>query len=934
MRQTLKIFVLVLLTQVLWAQNSDKNERDGFSDPTLKSGRLENGFRYFVKKIDGVQQIYTSLIVNAGSSQEEKDQNNLAHLLEHMASNGTKNFPNLRGDPNFLSRMKMKPMDMLAFIGGNKTTYSFRFPKEVSFALDTSLAYYHDIASGKVLFDDEAVMGERKTLYQEHILGGNPAWLYSKLKIENSLTGRTNGPEPKDLENTIMNSSTKDLKRFYKDWYRPDLLVLTVIGDIKNTDEVVNKIREKFKDLKMPDTLRTKRNYYKNYLESSNSFMVLENPGPLNEKLTPETALQFYYRNPDIYFEKFSDKENKILWELLSSMIHNRLKSEELNYGTKFSSTIYPSEELPVIELDVKTTGEVENTIKKVFNMLAAISSYGFRNEEWETVKRKKIEYLQNRNYNSIDVWADAIENHIVEKTPLPDKNDQSDLTFLKNLDIGKINNLANELRWLPNDIAIIRPNGSKKDNFSELLIRQWINEGMAHPKRFNPLKAPQQLMSSTEISKLEKATISSRSFGDYNEDIIKLNNGVKIILKDLKPEKGWYKDKIIIHGFSLFGASCFGERDMESMFSPVIIQNSGLGNYNKFEIQKLLSNTSIPFGIRNYIEQNETGVMAEVSPEDVELALQLIYLSFTEPRFDNAAFEDWKMIEEKRFRRTGNSNNDFIDLINQENNNFKIPQGGARYWQSLLVNNKEAFRKYKALHASARNFTFILTGDFKKKTVLPLLQKYLGSLPNSKQPLRCEKSKNSKLTNFSGTKNFYLSAPVGAKFLSIQFKSESEQNSFQEVVNLELLKNAIHLMLKRLRYEQNLGVYSYSVSALVDRENNSKTIQVYLQTNEKDFAEVIESCNDVFDELRTDIIPKALLNSVKDLFHIPKLEDNKNNTATQASLYDHYRYGVPFINPEEVQKYRDNFNEKKLQQIAIEYLNANRKLVIIGSSK
>ena len=933
MKLTLSICVLVLFTQMVLAQNSNMSEKETLSDSAFKSGQLENGFRYFVKNINGVEKTYTSLIVNAGSYQEDKDQYNLAHLLEHMASNSTENFPKLRSDPDFLSQLKMKPMDLSAFIGGNKTTYHFRFPNEVPNGLDTSLSYFHDIASGKVLFEEATVIGERKALYQEHLMGGNSTWLHSKLKIENAFTGCQDIPAPDELENTIMNSSTEALKRFYKDWYRPDLMGLMVIGDLKNTAEVVNKIREQFKDLKMPEKIRIKSNCNQNYLKSSHRFIVLKSPAHLNEKLAPETVLQFYYRIPEIKFDKYSDRENKVLWELLSSMIQSRLKSAEMDYGVKFTSVIYPSEELPVIELDVKTTGKVENTIKKVYSMLAAISTYGFRNEEWETSIRNRIKYEENRDFNSIDIWADVMEKHMVEEVPLQTKNGHSDLQFLKNLDIIEINKLANEIRWSPDDIAIILPKEAKIENFSEKLIRHWIEEGLNNPKKFSPLRTPDELMSSTKASSLKKAGINRRNFGEYNEDIIEMENGIRVIMKDLEPKEGRFKNKIIIHGFSPYGASCFGEKDMESIFSPLIVQNSGVGSYNKFEIQKLLSDTSIPFGIRNYIEQNETGLIAEVSPDDIELALQLIHLSFTAPRFDIKAFEDWKIIEEKRFRRTASANNDFIDLINQENNKLKIPQGAARYRQSLLVNNNEAFRKYKALHANASDFTFILTGDFKKKKVLPLLQKYLGSLPDSRQAYKCIENQKSQLKYLRGTKSFILPESTDTKFLSIQFTSGLEKEGYKEEVNLELLKNAIHLMLKRLRYEEMLGVYSYSVSGLMDRENNTKTIQVYLQTNDKDFDKVIASCNEVFEELRTGIISSTFLNSVKNLFYLPKLEDEKTNTAMQASLYDHHRYEVPFINSAEIQEYRHNFNENNLQQIATEYLKPNHKLVLIGSS-
>lgn len=939
MKKAISILLFLLISPVLMAQDSKTENRNSHPNNALKSGQLENGFRYFIKPLEGDKgKIQVKLIVNAGSFQEDEDQYNLAHLLEHMAFNTTEHFPALRNDPDFFSQLKMKPQDLRALVGGNKTLYSFEYSQEVSKALDTALSIYYDIASGKVKFEEEAVEGERKAIYQERIDGSDPGALYPEFKIHYYLSGCNDAPDPDKLQATIMHSSTKALKRFYRDWYRPDLMTLIVVGNIKNVDQVEEKIRKKFKDLTLPEKPRQKKHCNQNYLNGPEKFIIQEKTAIITEEMVPQTTFQFYYRRPNIYFENFSKKNNNLIWDLLSTMLSNRLKSEQLDYNVNYETTMYPSEELPAVKLSITTSDRGENAVKKVFNILAGISAYGFKNEEWESVVNKRVNYLRGRDYSSADIWSDALEKIAVEGEGFPESNDNREVVFLQNLDVQQVNELINEQSWKPNDIAVILPKRPNKTIFTRPIIQNWIDEGLNHPKRYEPIIAPEQLIASSEVLKLGTSKIIDRRFGNFNEDIITLENGMRIILKDLNPESGRYKDKIMVHGFSPYGAACFGPKDMETLLAPNIIQNSGAGNYNKFEVQKLLSTTSIPFGITDYIEQQETGIKAEVSPDDMEIVLQLVYLSFTEPRFNKKAFEDWKMQEEKRSRRNTNANNDFIDFINHENGKVKIPQGGERYRQSLHVDYKEAYKKYKALHANAKDYTFILTGDFKKNDVLPLLQKYLGNLPNTGRPHRCQKSvdKNSSYANMIGkSKNFHIPYAVDNNLLSIQFRTDLKGNEFKEEVKVEFLKQALDLKLKGLRYEKNLGIYFSAGEASVDHETNTKTFQIFLDSNKEDFDKVLQVCNIYVEDLKTKPVSANFMQTVKRSSYLPKWQDyyKDTNKSFQMKLYDHYRYNFPWADIEKVQQYLKEFNAYDLQKTAKEYLDNENKWIMTGSS-
>lgn len=150
-------------------------------------GKLDNGFQYIIKPLSQeVEKNEIRLIVNVGTNQEDKDQYNHAHLLEHMAFNYLESYTNFKNDTELLSQLNLRQRDLHAFTFANSTWYQFIHPKNVDLALDTILDYSYEIASGKVVFKEEQIKAERKAVYQEY-LSGNPEKSYSRRKILNKL---------------------------------------------------------------------------------------------------------------------------------------------------------------------------------------------------------------------------------------------------------------------------------------------------------------------------------------------------------------------------------------------------------------------------------------------------------------------------------------------------------------------------------------------------------------------------------------------------------------------------------------------------------------------------------------------------------------------------------------------------------------------------
>ncbi|SFN37519.1 M16 family metallopeptidase [Salegentibacter flavus] len=927
------IFILLLgISQVFFGQNL-QNKNSFKSDVII--GELENGLQYVIKPIESNEsKIHTGLTVKAGSFQENADQYNIAHLLEHLAFNSTENFPDMRNEAKFLSQFHMEAMDLTAHVGGTATRYLFRYPKEQTIALDTALSIYRDIASGKLIFDKKAVLAEKKAIYQERLQGGDPNQNYADWKVISQLTGCYEIPKPENVESTLMHTSLEDLKRFYQDWYRPELMVISVVGNIEDTDVIEQKIKNKFGSLKNPAEKFQKKDCEGVYLNSENQFIVQKNAPVLNSETEPGNIFQFFYRNPRLYLKKFTEEENKIIWNSLAKHIKKRLKSDEENYNINYQTNFFRSDDIPALKLSILTTDNELKTIERVFKVLGGISKYGFTKKEWNSIKNELISNNRRIDYSSSQVWMDLIKHSVEDLKKLEVSGINNRRGFLQTLELNKINSILKDIDWKPDDIAVIIPPNEQENIFSRKLIEKSIKKGLSEPKKYQPLEAPENLIGTKELSNLKPANIVERKFGDYNEDVIVLENGLKIILKNFRPEAGRYKDKIMVHGFSPYGASCFGPFDFEAFISPFIVKNIGVGEFNKFVINKRLSSTSIPFGVRDYVEQYETGVKAEAASEDMEILLQLLFLSFTDPRFDKEAFEDWKLQEKYKSKRITNANNDFIDFKNREVGITKIPQGGNRYYNSLEVDYTQALKKYKQLHSRAKDFTFILTGDFKKNEILPLLQKYLGNLPNKKGTINCKRSPNkndSQPIGKGNNANFKLPYKADNKLLSIQYATPLNSPFFKEEIDAEILKQALGLKLIKMRYKEKLGVYFPLATRKFDQEYNRKTMEIFLQSSKSDFEKVLESSLNYVEELKTELVSENFLKSVKNSSYLPKWQQQYRNKSMRINLYNHYRYNIPYLDSAEAEGYFNEFDSNDLLKVAKEYFNSKSKWVLTG---
>ena len=264
----LAIVAMVLATATAWTQAQTGRETTAQSvaayalsvpmpmDPEAAVGTLPNGLRYYVRpNLKPPKKAELRLVVKAGSALEDEDQLGLAHFVEHMQFEGTRNFPKQSLSDFFSSLGLGIGADTNAATGYDDTQYTLRVPTDTPGALDRALLVLQDWAGGAT-FDQDAIDRQRAIILEEwrmHLgAGERTADKIRRVELEGS---RYADRKPIGKPEIIEKASRETLTRFYRDWYRPDLMAVIVVGDV-DRDAVVAKIKERFTPLTNPSPAR------------------------------------------------------------------------------------------------------------------------------------------------------------------------------------------------------------------------------------------------------------------------------------------------------------------------------------------------------------------------------------------------------------------------------------------------------------------------------------------------------------------------------------------------------------------------------------------------------------------------------------------------------------------------------------------------------
>jgi zinc protease len=773
-------------------------------DTAVKTGKLPNGFTYYIRRNTEPKSRATLYLANkVGSVLENDDQQGLAHFMEHMSFNGTKHFPK-NELVSYLQKAGVRfGADLNAYTSFDETVYQLPIPTDDPELLKNGFQILRDWAQEATL-DSIEIEKERGVVLEEKRLGKSAQerlqYKYLPVILNQS---RYSNRLPIGTDEVLNHFKRETIYNFYKDWYRPDLQALIVVGDIdvKATEKTVIAL---FSDLKSPVKPRP-RPEYTIPLTKKNQFFIG------TDKELPVTLVQVFIKHPESQLKTVADYRQSILRALYNHIIGERFSDLSKQANPPFiqggSSIGGFLANLDVADVAVVgKPGELEKGFKSVWTEVERAKKYGFAQTELDRAKEALLQ-----NYESAYKEKDKTnsDQYVQEYLALFLKGEASpgidyEYNFYKDnlggISLAELNGLVKKYLVDENrDILVLAPEKDSASLPSETIVNKWISE----VEKSDTTAYIDQV---SDKPLLAQKPLAGKVISEKRRDGIglvewTLDNGVKV---ELKPTD-FKNDEVNFQAFSPGGTSLYSDAEYESAVrASALVNNSGVADYNTVQLGKYLSGKKIR--VSPFISERTEGLSGFSSPKDLETALQLVYLYFTQPRKDLEVYNGVLTQEKASLaNRSSDPGSVFSDSTSAILGNYSIRRTGPSIEKYSKINLNRAFEIYKERFADASDFTFTFVGNFEVEKIKPLLEEYLGSLPSTK---RVESARDLGIHIPSGKidkqvfKGQEQKSTVRLVFSGVYKYSEDQNNlldALSEVLNIKLIE--------RLR-ENESGVY------------------------------------------------------------------------------------------------------------------------------
>ena len=913
-------------------------------DSTIRRGVLPNGFTYFIKSLPQPQEkLYMRFYHKAGSNQEDADQFDVAHGVEHLAFKATNKFPKGIENSEAIKKLGISSYDMLAY-SGKDTEFYFDAPPDNKEAIEIALLFFRDIANGLSLTDAD-INSTKGELRQEFLLSGADEIDESAAEKKLHAGFFPCSQEEPDFLKNLKEQKNEVFRRFYRDWYRPDLLGLSIVGNIENVDQLELQIKQTFSDLIPASNPRKKLDCDSLFYSREPQFVLVERkPETFDFISDTKVELQIIFRDPTtmVNINNSTGIKNLVLFHLLGEIANERFKNTFIGYnsysvGTRNSYKMDGEPPILRIIANLEYPNQEKEAFQKIIKVIRQIQKYGISSAEWEELKRVQMKFFDNQDRENPEYWINEIKKYYTRGEVLPINK----LEFLKNwlseLSLSNFNDFVSDfLSKKPEDIGLIAPRGHEALTLTEKEVRSWIAEVYNEEVGpYEPPIVPTTLMDSQEIRYLKEAEIESSKTTESGAREFKLSNGIRLILKKVNPSSKFDRNKIMVDGFTRRGANCFSENDFFSAVNASnIIENGGVNGLNKFELNRfLLKNQMLPGVVSTYIGLEESGIQGSSTVNNLEILLQLIYLYHSSPNKDKKAFEDWKLREYKNYQENYGRNWIIVPTLHEgigDNSVLSTAFGRKNLQRSLKmlkgiekVDLEQSYKIFREIFGNARDFTFVISGDLDEDSVLPLAKKYLGNLPSSFSSRLCP-SHNFQHIIRSGPEYKIIKAPENYEMKNIEYNISYVVPSlppvdWKEQIKVETLGWVTTQKAWRIRSEMGLAVYDVRINGNFNSAMDRYEISGTFTCMPEEYPVIRREVHKIVSEMKSGQISPDVFKEGIDVMHLFYDLDKRGGKlpALHKNLYEQYRYGQPWVEPAEIEAFIENLSIEDVVETA-----------------
>ena len=708
-------------------------------DKNVKVGHLDNGLTYYIRHNNYPEHVASFYIAQkVGSINENDDQRGLAHLLEHLAFNGTDHFKDNTLQQYLQSLGVEYGRNLNAYTAVEKTVYYFtNVPTTRTSAVDSCMLILKDWSNG-ITLSKKAIDDERDVVHNEYRM----RMVGQQRMLERSLPALYQGNKygyrfPIGLMSVVDGCSPETLRAYYRKWYRPDNQALIIVGDV-DVNHIEEQIKKLFSGIKVP--ANAAKVVPVQVEDNDTAIYVVD-----KDKEQQVDLFQIFMKHPavpDSLKNGIDYLAKGYMDNVIASMLNARYSEKALEADCPFLQAggsdgefLLSSTKDAFALVGAAKPGQLKEAYAAVLREAKRVKDFGFTATEYQRAKDEFLSQidkaLANKDKMKNEQFTSQYVDHFISNEPIPSIEDEAQIykMLVPNLPLQVVNDYVKQLicESDTNFVSLVMMREADGAGYPTAKELSDIVKGVRAEKLeayVDNVKQEPLMPQTPKAGKIKKVTENAKL--GYKE--LTLSNGAKVILK-----KTDFKDnEIQFAATANVGYSAFGKEDyLNATMASEVLDMSGLGNFSNNDLDKALAGkqVSVGFGISPF----NHSLSGSSTPKDIETLMQLVYLKMTNVTKDQKAFDNFK--------------NTYMTILANKDNNpnivYRDSVQSTMYLGSKLARIPSAddikdlsydriLEIGKQFYGNAKDFTFYFVGNYDEKTLLPLIEQYIASLPNN----------------------------------------------------------------------------------------------------------------------------------------------------------------------------------------------------------
>ncbi len=912
------VVVLVIGTGIAWASLRSPYSMNSEmpADLQIRTGKLENGLTYYIRHNEQPKSRAEFYIIqNVGALLETDDQDGLAHFLEHMAFNGTQNFP----DNTMISYLASQGVefgrDINAYTGLSETVYNLsNVPTDHAGLVDSCLLILHDW-SHFILLEDEQINKERGVILEEMRTNSDASTRMAKIHKEVMFEGSMYAK--RDVIGNVEVLKTfqpETLRSFYHTWYRPDLQAIVVVGDVD-----VDRIEQQIKDLfaSIPAVNGPKRPDFD-----------IPDRSDVGYVCTPDKEANGSGVGMIMFRKKEVDNTHQGVMTSVVDMFYNVMLQnrifEMLQQGspTVVSATAgikdfmrgYTSFQ---VTIQAKNNYEKE-AFEQVYREIVRANKLGFTQSELDRYKKsvgaaiasniKQLDKRSNRSY------VGAIQNQFLNQVKAMDLPYYYEFMrwAAESVTLRQINKYAERAMDKKNCVFIVSGplDGVKHVSKQELLdVMEQVEQSDLEPY-IEEKQSQSELLDASSIT--PGTIVETRKLPLFNAEEWTLSNGARVVYA-----KATYDGGVVDLGAISKGGSSLYAPEMLPAVSVTsqIIGAFGVGEHTGMQLLKVLAGQKVSnsISITNLYEKMQFGA----DTTNIETMFQLAYMRFTQQLFEEPIFNT--TMERTIAAMQGEQANP-LRIVNDS-----VSKISSNYSPRSIIADAQTLKKiqlsdiekiYKERFSDASDFLFILVGNVEAERAKQLVERYIASIPStySKESWRDNKdhSPRGKTVRVIDVPFETAKAIVSVNYLRDMPYTRSTS------LYVTILKGILEQRLIENIRERESSTYSISVISEFERELQQRiTIGIQFDCDPESAQRLKGLVYKELESLRRSGVTAAEVQERVKLMRKNRQQSLEHNTYVTRALLTYVQTGMDDTDPKNYDQILDRVTPADIRQLA-----------------